>query len=137
MLFEDIDVFDKNSVKGYFLKNYPKACAALRDFNLSSAEDINAILKLQEPGQQITFHAFPGSILCGNAYVFPRFMRVVAIGPNLYQVTREKAVRERVPARMSSRDVIQYYFELADVTFLQSELEIGWGERWPSESKRN
>jgi len=58
-------------------------------------------------------------------------------GDRLYRVTREKAIRDRLPSLMSGADVIQYYFELADMTYLQAEEELRWSEQWPPEARFN
>ena len=136
MLFGDIDIFDKIGVEAYFLEHYPRLASVLGSFRLMGADEILNILDNLQPGVQITLHAFPGQQFSGNAYAFPRFLRVEGVdGSEQFRVTREKAIRDRLPALMQKDEIVEYYYELADVTFLQAEEEIRWGAMWPPEAR--
>ncbi len=140
MLFSEIDIYDFKQVSGYFQRHYPRLSGMMGSFRLMSATEMDGVLDGLQDGVQITFHAFPGRHLDGNAYAFPRFIRVEGAtrnGDRLYRVTREKAIRDRLPSLMSGADVIQYYFELADMTYLQAEEELRWSEQWPPEARFN
>lgn len=136
MLFNDIDLYDESQVKNYFEENYPKATKSLQSFRLTKARDMMRIINSLAPGEQLTFHCFPGAQLSGNAYIFPRFLRVEGGTNGVLKVTREKSIRERYPVTMRCEDVVNYYFELADITFLQAELETCWAESWPIHQSR-
>ena len=136
MIFGKVDVQDFQRVQKYLEQNYPDVFALLSSFKLSSAPKMSEILKALSPGEQLTFHAFPGCHLEGNAYIHPRFLRVEAKGNDAFMVTRGKSIRDRVPVQMSSDDVIEYYYELADITFMQAQQEMIWTIRWPGKIKR-
>lgn len=139
MLFCDVDIFDPEAVDEYFKQYYPRLASVLGCFRLMGAKKIQDVLANLDPGVQFTLHAFPGQQLVGNAYAFPRFLRVEGVAvegsPALYRVTREKAVRDRMPALMTQDEVVQYYYELADVSYLQAEEEIRWAAMWPPEKR--
>lgn len=136
MLFGEIDIFDKIGVEAYFLEHYPRLGSVMGSFRLMGADEILNVLDNLQPGVQITLHAFPGQQLSGNAYAFPRFLRVEGVdGSELFRVTREKAIRDRLPSLMQKDEIVEYYYELADVTFLQAEEEIRWVAMWPPEAR--
>ena len=138
MLFGEIDLDDYKEVLAYFQDHYPRLAPVLGSFRLMSVREMRNILDTMETGTQITFHAFPGQHIYGNAYAFPRFLRIegaVLNGDKLFRVTREKAIRDRLPALMLAEEVIQYYYELADITYLQAEEEIRWAAQWPPEKR--
>jgi len=138
MLFGEVDITDSEAMGAYFSKNYPRLASVLGSFRLMRVQEMQNILSNLDPGVQITFHAFPGQQLSGNAYAFPRFLRVegaIEDGNPMYRVTREKAVRDRLPALMLQDEVIEYYFELADLSYLQAEEEIRWSAKWPPEKR--
>lgn len=137
MLFSEINLYEDGDVNAYFATNYPKTINALHSFRLTRAKDLIRIIESLGPGEQLTFHCFPGVHITGNAYIFPRFLRVEGGNNHSFRVTREKSIRERYPVTMTSKDVVSYYYELADLTYLQSEMEICWAESWSvSENRR-
>jgi hypothetical protein len=131
MLFGEIDLFDESKVAAYFEGNYPKVCSALRHFRLTRAKDLIKITSSIARGEQITFHCFPGVQLAGNAYIFPRFIRIEGCKEGVLKVTREKSIRERYPVTMCPEDVVSYYYELADTSYLLGEQESVWAEMFP------
>jgi len=138
LLFKDVDIFDYHEVDAYFSEHYPRLASVLGNFRLMKAVEMQNILDGLDPGVQITFHAFPGQQLSGNAYAFPRFLRVEGTertDEQAFRVTREKAIRDRLPAIMLKEEVVEYYFELADISFLQAEEEIRWAAKWPPEAR--
>ncbi len=138
MLFCDVDIFDKAGVEAYFLEHYPRLASVLGCFRLMGADEILNVLDSIGPGVQITLHAFPGQQLSGNAYAFPRFLRVEGVdGSEQFRVTREKAIRDRLPALMQKDEIVEYYYELADISFLHAEEEVRWSAKWPPEARFN
>jgi hypothetical protein len=136
LIFDEVDIYDYEAVTAYFQKHYPQITNILQTFRLTKGEEMVKILRCLGPGEQLTFHAFPGSQLSGNAYVFPRFLRVEGCKEKgKFRVTREKAVRERFPTIMISEDVVSYYYQLADISYLQAEQEVYWATLWPPEQK--
>jgi len=139
MLFEEIDLKDEMAVTEYFQNYYRDTQKHIAPFKLMRPSEIAKILKEIEAGVQITLHAFPGMHTPGHGYAFPRFVRVEKIDKSpdpIFRVTREKSVRDRIPSLMDLASVIEYYYELADLSYLQAQEEAKWAAQWPPERTR-
>jgi len=131
MIYRDLNLFSPNDVKRYFEEFYPQTCEKLSEFRLMDAKSIQEIGAIIKPYQQITLHAFPGLQISGNAYMFPRFLRLSLSENGKFQVTREKSTRERLPSIIDLNDIVEYYFELAESSFLNAEMELNWIKKFP------
>jgi len=128
--FGKIDIGSTEAISDYFQKNYPRTSQILGSFRLFNSKEIAALLKILQPGHQVTLHAFRGLHAPGNAYSFPRYIRVERDG-ELFRVTREKAVKERTPVSIPAQDVAEIYLDTAELGFMFAEMEMNVSRKWP------